>query len=461
MPNASRTPWVVRLTELASLIAALILGTAGSLAATPTQMAPGPSVTASTKPSPSAPASGPVRWQPVSGVLGNAIPGLEVNTTAPIVWKGRFYAVEADVVAAVPMPDRDENELVVWRQPATWRSTDGQRWTRRALPAGMTGRLSMVAWGERLAIIDVREGSQERGWWFLVWSSTDGVHWHRQGELRVTPTADLRGCGLNDGVVVGAESRLVAVASCKLLVGAGGEIAPDYQSIGSAVEEPMQDVPTYSWTSVDGRHWRRHTIYEARNPYTDGMRLIRSVGSGVAAVTCCRDPRLLWSSDGSRFRVIARLPNVHVDAGSDVGAIIDAHGTPVTWLLAARGKAATAVALGMDKHGWALWVLDPGRTWHAAALMGDVNWSTISTEGETAIVAATEFADADEETFHTLTLTSTDAADTWIASRDPSVIDYCQIRTAMSNGIVTMGCDENNGSGLWRTEMPPASTPVP
>ena len=312
----------------------------------------------------------------------------------------------------------------------------------------------MVVWGDRLAIIDQREGSQERGWWFLVWSSTDGVHWRRQGGMRLTPTGDLAGCGLNDGVVVSAGARLVAVASCRLMVGAGGDIRPGYETIGAAAVEPQRDVPTYSWTSVDGQRWNRHTIHVARNPYADAIRIVRSVGSGVAAITCCRDPRLLWSRDGSRFRAIAPLPNVHVDAGSDIAAITDGGGQPVTWLLAARGKAVTAVALGMDRHGWALWVLDPGPTWRAAALIGDVNWAAIATDGDLAIVAATDYVDVDQETFRPLTLTSTDAARTWAVSEDQSVIDYCEIRLAMRVRIVTMGCDEGNGSGLWRTEMP-------
>ena len=96
--HASR---VHRTVALTALLVLLSLGAAGALAASPKPPpgSPSPAPLVSPGPTPPATAPGSVDWQPVSGVLGNALPGFSVDTTAPIVWKGHFYAVETDAVA--------------------------------------------------------------------------------------------------------------------------------------------------------------------------------------------------------------------------------------------------------------------------------------------------------------------------------------------------------------------------
>ena len=197
---------------------------------------------------PNPPTGGDVRWQLADGLLGNSIPGLSVDTTPPIAWAGRFWAIETDTVAS---PNGDWQGRVTWHDPAIWWSGDGKVWTRRALPSGMTGQLSLVPWATGLAIYDWRDAPEPAGLRFLVWSSADGLHWHRQGGLDLRPTGDLRGCGFLDTYLESAGDRFVVSANCAVLHGAGGEVNPGFRTVASAASATTQGIPTHTWTSRD------------------------------------------------------------------------------------------------------------------------------------------------------------------------------------------------------------------
>jgi len=304
-----------------SLLAAL---TMPASAADPS-MAP---VSPSPQPSPALPPTGTVDWVPVDGVLGGSVPGLQVWTQTPVAWAGGLAILETATVAGAGA------DTAVWQQPAVWRSDYGVRWRRAVLPAGVGSDLSLVAWREGLAVIDTRQS--EARWRSLVWSSADGVRWHRAGSLDLRPRGDLRGCGFRYPLVVGAGQRLIVTISCGSF-GSGGDLAPDRRTVGLAARtRPDIALTAWSWTTTDGRHWSRHLVTRSLDPAGAAryLFLLSPVGDGATGVMCCYPPTLWWTPDGARWTNLGRLPDdVPYQDAVAVDAMTDGDGQPTAWLL--------------------------------------------------------------------------------------------------------------------------------
>ena len=416
-----------------------------TLAGTPGVEARSPST-----PSSPAPTSGPslspvadVRWQLADGLLGNSIPGLSVDTTPPIAWAGRFWAIETDAVAS---PNGDWQGRVSWHDPAIWWSGDGKVWTRRALPSGMTGQLSLVPSATGLAIYDWRDAPEPAGLRFLVWSSADGLHWHRQGGLDLRPTGgDLRGCGFLDTYLESAGDRLVVSANCAVLHGAGGEVNPGFRTVASAASATTQGIPTHTWTSRDGHRWTRHRV-----PVTmadrDGVVLFvmfRSVGDGIAAITAGPHGRLLWSTDGATFRTVAALPGERDDSVEDIDATTDPGGAPISWLLVLVHPPDASAATRT------LWRLYPGGTWEAVFSPALVRVVDVVTAGtRVALVGTLAWPGVNGCARWLATFLSPDGATTWTPSVDPSPIADCDPRLSVLIVTAVMACLDSTGAGL-------------
>lgn len=422
---------------VASVVATASLLGLGVLPAPDAAWSPDPAASPGPRP-------GPGVWAPVDGVLGNAIPGLRIDSTPPIAWGGRLWTIELDVVA---VPPGDRPQVTVWRDPALWRSSDGMTWTRRELPAGMTGDLSLMVWRHELTVIERRDRLGHLR--YLVWRSPDGRRWHRAGGLSVRATGDRRGCTLAGEFEAVAGRQLVMATSCVLDRGAGGRVRPGLASVGLTASTGRRTYPTDTWTSRDARHWTRHRLLDGRTIHDDveGLAAFRSVGRGVAAMTSGPGARLLWSLDGATFRGVAALP---AGVPEDVDALLDDSGSPATWLLFMRELPVDA-PLPIDAHGPPAVMRLDGDTWSSVRTLDVADAGAPSARGS--IEVAGERVVVTIERSLLSTLVSTDGGTTWSESSDPPSTGYCDPRVAISGGVMVLGCDDEDGAEMRRGSL--------
>ena len=399
-----------------------------------------PVVAPSGPPAPASPST-EVRWRPVDGVLGGAIPMLSVGTTTPITWDGRFWALET--YADATPPDGAAGSAT-WHDAGVWESVDGASWVRHPLPAAMIGQLTLLPWRRGIAIIEeVRTRSAGVRWRFRVWMSTDGARWHRSGGLDLRATGALRGCGFGRTAVTTAGDHLVAVADCVLFVGAGGDIGPGYRSQASALVASATPIPatipTYTWTSSDGRSWTRHRVdvrsgHRVNDPW---LSEVRAVGDGMAVLTGERQRRLLWSTDGVRFQTVADLPDAR-NPVDDVDATVDGRGTPRTWWILMDDVSAAQPGHGAPG---AVSRLAPDGTWQVTLRTVWPEQVDIAADGDRLVVVeAAQAGTGAARGVEVRTSTSIDQGSTWATSTDPTRIDECEPGVALSSTAAVLAC---------------------
>ena len=150
-------------------------------------------------------------------------------------WRGWFYA-------AGTMYVQHGNR---WTPGvALYRSRDGARWARLAIPSSLVGvtALDVVAMADRLGLVGCRD-SESGGCWFgtharaAIWTSRDGVRW--------TATA-----------VAGAENAYVSSLARTPFgyTAVGGVVDVWEDEEGYTVSSPVEAA---LWVSRDGARWRR------------------------------------------------------------------------------------------------------------------------------------------------------------------------------------------------------------
>jgi len=411
-----------------------------SLADTSTSDASVPS--ASPGPS-SSPSPAAMRWQPVDGLLGGAVPMLSVGTGTPILAAGRFWALETLVAATPPGGTAGSAE---WRDPGVWASDDGRSWVRYPLPERMHGQLSLMPWRGALAIIEqTRVYGSVPGRLFRVWTSRDGVRWLDSGGLDLQARGALRGCGFSSTEVTTAGDHLVVIADCEVLVGAGGDLDPGYRSQVSAVRftvasQHAPGIPTYTWTSLDAKSWTRHRV-DVRPAARAGfpwLSQVQAIGRGMAVVTRERRPRLLWSTDGASFRTVASLPNGR-NPVADVDATVSSTGRPRTWVILTQDV--SAATPGQAAPG-AVTRLEADGTWRVTLRTGPPEQVDIATDGDRILVvdALEQFAGGQASGVTIETSESVDQGLTWAATLDPTVIAPCLPQVTLSTTAALLDC---------------------
>lgn len=386
-------------------------------------------------------AANDVAWTPVEGPLGGAIPGLDVESEAPVAWDGRFWVLERATIVSWGDDGRG-----VWREPGVWRSTDGARWQRASLPQRLSGDLSLVPWGDRLALIELVGLDDRPGFDLLVWASLNGTSWRRVGRLGLRATGRYRGCGFTGTFVASTAKTLVVTSSCLHRRGSG-EVRPGLATIAAAQRTTRGASPTYSWTTSDGRTWTPHRLFTSSAERL-APRIVRleSVGTGLAAIVD-RRPRqdLLWSADGSTFATVVSLPAS--------GPEIECCGVGGIDLVPRDDGRADWLLLLTDRHqddepapgtGARLWRLDPAGSWTVVRAFGsDATNGRLSTEGSRVAVLVTEPAAGTARSSRRRTVLSADGGHTFAETTEPDDIDSdCRSSLAMTGDVAVTTCEE-------------------
>ena len=82
-----------------------------------------------------------VDWTPVEGLLGGAVPVVEVSTETPLAWDGRFWALERQMVVR---PTDDTRDAVSWEGAALWRSASGLAWAGSSVSPWTSSHLTSL-----------------------------------------------------------------------------------------------------------------------------------------------------------------------------------------------------------------------------------------------------------------------------------------------------------------------------
>jgi hypothetical protein len=179
----------------------------------------------------------------------------------------------------------------------------------------------------------------------------------------------------------------------------------------------------------------------------EGLAVFRTVGRGIAALTVGPDRRLLWSTDGARFRELARLPPGSPD---DVDAVLDADERPSTWFLLTREITADE-GRSRDPDGPAALMRLDGDTWSVVRTF-DTGQPEGSTRGSVTIDGAHIVVPVEGTVL--ITLSSGDGGATWVESTGTVAGGYCEPRAAITGDLAVLGCDEADLAILRWTELP-------
>ncbi len=406
-------------------------------------------------PGPELAAAQDVDWTPVDGVLGGAVQGLRVDVDSVVAWGGRFWALENQAVAS-----SSDDERISWHEPAVWRSSDGREWLRSALPRSVSDDLTLVAWGDRLALVEQRHVDDPPGIHMRVWTWDEDEGWIRGGRLRVRPEGRYRGCGFTNQLIATTARTLVVTASCLPPRGSGGWVVPALATLAAAQPAGRRTYPTYSWTSTDGRNWTAHRLVAS----SDELRASRivglwSVGTGVAAVVD-RGTRqdLRSSADGARFGTVAAMPVIAPDI--TVAEVLGVTLVPrddgrVDWLLLLAHLRHDADRQPVPGTGINLWRLDPEGSWTVAQHFGgDASFGSLATDGtRVAVVVTEQVPDAGGPAYRRTSL-SADGGRDFVESDGAVDLDYeCQPSLAMVGigGVTT--CYEPAGPMTRRATL--------
>jgi hypothetical protein len=395
----------------------------------------GPSPLASALPIPS------IDWQPVDGLLGGAVADVSLWVGQPIHWRDGLAVLERGGTVLPGTPD-----AIDWQAQAVWVSGDGVTWDRRRLPDVRLSDPTLLGW--RGGLVLASSVVSGRGWRIDLWSSPDGVGWSRLGHLQARPTGRLRGCAFTEGRIAATEDRILAVASCVPYENGtiGGSAVA---GVDGSAQRATDAANLWAWTSVDGRRWSRHLVTEGLDPAGAAQHavVLRSIGSGFAAVMCCYPPRLWWSDDGAHWREVSTLPDtVAYQDVHDLGAVLR-DGSPTTWLLV--GDREHPVSRTLTGALGTLWTGSAGG-W--TEVHGAQDWvdGDVAADGDTAVLVATKVVsrdpeDSDVEVHRLDTMVSLDGGRTWSLSEGPETGPCSVGGVALMEGRAVLTCPDVDG----------------
>ncbi len=414
-----------------------------------------PSVALATEPTMSPPVmSAPlptasIDWQPVDGLLGGSVPAVSLWVDRPVRWRDGLAVLERGGTVMPGTPD-----AIDWQAQAVWVSTDGVAWERRLLPDVRLSDPTLLAWHGGLLVASTTVS--KRGWRIDVWSSPDGVGWIRLGHLMARPTGRLEGCAFTEGRIAVSEDRILAMASC-VAYGNGMTHVPPVAGVDGSAQRALGDPDLWAWTSVDGQRWSRHLVTDALDPAGAAQHavLLRSTGSGFAAVMCCYPPRLWWSDDGAHWQEVATLPDtVAYQDVDDLGAVVH-DGVPTTWLLVGdRQHPVGRTLTGALRTLWA----GSGGTW--TGVHGAQDWvdGDVAVEDDTVVIVATKVVssdpeESDSETHRLDSMVSIDGGGTWSLSEGPGTGPCSVGGVALLGGRAVLTCPDEDGVSVRVAEI--------
>lgn len=196
---------------------------------------------------------------------------------------------------------------------SAWVSPDGRTWDGAPLPPDIGSVSALLRLGDRLAIIS-NEQPFSRTWRFDVWTSRDGLDWTRSTRQRVRWPR---------GVDNQARRRVHGYWSVGDRIVAIGSYGPNRccgridERIFLAAPGATSDV-TFTWSSTDGRTWRRQRTMGVPRSASDelGSR-ISSDGRELLAIWGDHKRTISTSADGVRWHPIGRYPDdLEIDSRS-------------------------------------------------------------------------------------------------------------------------------------------------
>ena len=323
-------------------------------------------------------------WRPAvldAGLdLGSSVPtsGPLVGMTAVTWGSPGFVATGIDLAPGVT--------------GVAWWSVDGRRWTRSELPGAATARPSAVAWnGGRYVAVGIDEAARAPR--MAVWTSTDGVSWHRVPDGPAFDVGDYQDT---------MEYRAWAGPVDLVAAGPAGFVAVGRRCVGGRAYGDRVECAAVVWRSPDGSGW---TAERSPDPLLGSVvaGAVAPDGGAPGSTGGGRAPVVLVGATADGFgdleggRVVIADPDDATGAGGTAWDVVTPDGLPgladVALLDGVLYAVGDPVPRAVDAEpAISLWRSADGRDWERIAGLPALPSTVMSVRGVAVAAAGSRLA---------------------------------------------------------------------
>ncbi|MFN8518709.1 MAG: hypothetical protein U0667_04795 [Chloroflexota bacterium] len=356
-----------------------------------------------------------------------------------MAWSQGFAAIE-----------RDEDD----RAHAVWTSSDGVDWHRSRLRGELQGAWRVVSFRERLYLFTPMERTGSVRLALRVWRSSDGIAWRRSGTFRWSLPRRYDGVWRTAFAEVAATpERLVLFVAIDGCCGSGGGVpAPTrFASVAGGWTTRVPGQGLAIWSSSTGSSWRRGSNEAFRSEQDGGYAWVTDLRQEPDGLLATRQSgSLVRTTDGIAWTTLAGLPDEYVWGGSE--GLLEVAGTV---MVLSDDDSPGGRSMGNRLGAWLL--ADDGTWVRTMDIQPGFSSSQVAV-GATVIVVGRGW---DSWSDWPLLLVSVDGGRTWDPSRSWSGGREGCLGDIVARGsrVVMRDC-AGTGTALWVTDVPSPRSPT-